>query len=118
MNQAKITTSIVSPITDLRESPTIEKFKISFRVGGIKRRCRKLERHTFHLGSIDYNNGNYDKEAITEKVKACLETNMKEVVSPSILVSLDHVKIKEERGFTSTLWEPFGDTNKYFDIIL
>lgn len=115
MTLATINTLIVSPISDLRESPTIEKFKISIQVIGIKKRCRKNDKHRFQLGSIDYNNGSYDRDAIDSLVRAFIDTNMKDVNS-MVRVSLSHVKVKNEGGFTSTLWEPFSDKNLDYNL--
>jgi hypothetical protein len=117
MSLATINTSIVSPISELREFPTVEKFKISIQVIGIKKRCRKNERHMFQLGSIEYNSGEYNKESVVSLVRAFIDTNMKDVNS-IIRIHLDHVKISSERGFTHTLWEPFSDKNIRFDITL
>ena len=102
--------TIASPISDLRETPMTEKFKISVEVYGIKRRCRKNERHFFQVSSIPYNDGKYDESAINDLVKDFLDSNMK-WVSSQVLVHLDHVKVSNERGFTSTLWEPFSSLN-------
>jgi hypothetical protein len=110
MTLATINTSIVSPISDLRETPMTERFKISVEVYGIKRRCRKNERHFFQVSSIPYNDGKYDGSAINDLVKDFLDSNMK-WVSSQVVVHLDHVKVSNERGFTSTLWEPFSSLN-------
>ena len=115
MTLATINTSIISPITDLRESPPVERFKISIQVIGIKKRCRKNERHMFQLGSIEYNGGEYNKEGVISLVRDFVDVNMKEVNS-IVRIHLDHVKQSNERGFTSTLWEPFSDKNVRFDI--
>lgn len=92
------------------EEPTQEKFKISVEVCGIKRRCRKNERHFFQVSSIPYNDGKYDESVINDLVKDFLDSNMK-WVSSQVVVHLDHVKVSNERGFTSTLWEPFSSLN-------
>ena len=117
MTLATINTSIVSPISDLRDSPPIERFKISIQVIGIKKRCRKNERHMFQLGSIEYNGGEYNKESVISLVRDFVDVNMKEVNS-IVRIHLDHVKQSNERGFTSTLWVPFSDKHVRFDITL
>lgn len=117
MTLATINTSIISPITDLRESPPVERFKISIQVIGIKKRCRKNERHMFQLGSIEYNGGEYNKEGVISLVRDFVDVNMKEINS-IVRIRLDHVKQSNERGFTSTLWEPFSEKNVRFDITL
>ena len=115
MTLATINTSIVSPISDLRDSPPIERFKISIQVIGIKKRCRKNEKHMFQLGYIEYNNGSFNRQSVISLVRDFVDVNMKEVKSV-IRIHLDHVKQSNERGFTSTLWEPFSDKNVRFDI--
>jgi hypothetical protein len=112
MSQATITTAIVQPIS-IHESK--ECFKLSVQVIGIQRRCRKSERHLFHLGHVPYNDGHYDIEAIKNKVRDMLELNMKQICSV-VRIHLDHVIIKNEGDFTSTLWEPFSDKNVRFDV--
>ena len=117
MTLATINTSIVSPSPELDYSPTVEKFKIAIEVIGIKKRCRKNERHMFQLGSIEYNNGEYNKEGVISLVRDFVDVNMKEVNS-IVRIHLDHTKVKSENGFTSTLWEPYSDKNVRFDITL
>ena len=117
MTQATITNSITTPSKTYEKelnAPSVT-FKLSIQVIGIKKRCRKSERHFFQLGHIPYNNGEYDQEAITAKVKDFLQTNMKEVHSIT-RVSLDHVITNHDRGFTCQQWEPFSNLNKSFDL--
>ena len=117
-NTANVSTSIVQPSksndndTELNEKIL---FKISLQVIGIKKRCRKSERHFFQLGHIPYNEGQFDQSAISDKVRAFIETNMKQVNS-IVRVSLDHVIIKKEGHFTVTQWQPFSDKNVNFDL--
>ncbi len=117
MNQATIDTSIVQPSksndNDLSTFKVL--FKISIQVIGIKKRCRKSERHFFQLGHMPYNDGQFDKSEVSDKVKAFLQANMKEVHSLT-RVSLDHVIIKNEGNFTVTQWEPFSSKNVRFDL--
>ena len=117
MTLATIYTSIVSPISDLRETPMTERFKISIQVIGIKKRCRKCEPHFFQVSSIAYNDGSFDKELVNQLVRDFVSVNMKQTVSV-IRICLDHVKVNSARGFTSTLWEPFSDKNVRYDITL
>jgi hypothetical protein len=58
------------------------KFDIKVYVHGVKKRCRKSDRHSLSLGSIDYNEGNFNKEEIIEKARAIVAENMKTVESP------------------------------------
>jgi hypothetical protein len=113
-NEARI---IASPISDLRETPMVERFKISIQVIGIKKRCRKCEPHFFQVSSMPYNDGKYDESVINDVVRDFVATNMKQTVSV-IRICLDHVKVNNARGFTSTLWEPFSDKNVRYDISL
>lgn len=115
MSQATITNSIVSPITDLRESSTIEKFKISIRICGIKKRCRKIEQHFFSISYVDYNNGSFDQDAIRSLVIDFVASNVKTVCS-HCLVALDHVEQSFNGRFNCEQWLPFSDKNKRFEI--
>jgi hypothetical protein len=107
--------TIVSPISDLRESPTIEKFKISIRICGIKKRCRKIEQHFFTVSYVDYNEGNFDQDAIRSLVIDFVASNVKTVCSHCI-VSLDHVEQSFNGRFNCEKWLPFSDKNKSFEI--
>lgn len=117
MTLATVNASIVQPSksndNDLSTSNVF--FKISIQVIGVKKRCRKSERHFFQLGNIPYNNGEYDQSAINNKVRDFLVTNMKSINSLT-RVHLDHVVITKEEVFTSTVWEPFSKLNKSFDL--
>ena len=112
MNAINLTTT-VNPIES--SNPSNEFFKISFQVRGIKKRCRKSDRHFIQLGSIPYNNGEYNKEDIISKVRDSIATNIKEVHS-IVRIHLDHVIITHDMGFTSTQWEPFSKKNIIFEI--
>jgi hypothetical protein len=93
-----------------------EFFKISVSVSGIKKRCRKAERHLLNGGYIPYNDGNYNAEEINDLVKGLVSTNMKEVQNvPTI--HLDHVIVKHDEGFRSEQWEPFSKLNKKFLLV-
>jgi len=112
---ATITASITQPSTNAETAP-IEKFRISIQLIGIKKRCRKSERHFFHFGHIPYLNGKvqFRKEQIINQVRDWIDTNMKEVHS-QVRVNLDHVIISNQGGFTTTQWEPFSKLNTRFD---
>ena len=117
MTSAIITNSITAPSNSNETNlDQVEKFQLSIQLIGIKRRCRKSERHFFHFGHRPYNNGNYDQKEIEQFVSDWIATNMKEVRS-QVRVSLDHVIIKNEERFTVTQWEPFSKLNKQFDFI-
>ena len=111
MNAINLETT-VNPIES--NNPSNEFFKISFQVKGIKKRCRKSDRHFFQLGSIPYNNGEYNKEEIISKVRDSIATNMKEVHS-IVRIYLDHVIVRDKGDFTHTQWEPFSDKNIRFE---
>jgi hypothetical protein len=126
MSQATVTTSIVQPTksestNDIEvlfketAAPTQEKFKISIRICGIKKRCRKIEQQFFTVSYVDYNNGNYDQDAIRQLVIDFVATNVKSVCSHCI-VSLDHVVQSFNGRFNCETWLPFSDKHKRFDI--
>jgi hypothetical protein len=113
---ANVSTSIVQPskANDIELNEKIL-FKLAVQVMGIKKRCRTYDRHSFQLGHIPYNDGQFDKSEVSDKVKAFIQTNMKQVDS-LVRVYLDHVVIKNEGHFTSTQWEPFSAKNVRFDL--
>jgi hypothetical protein len=117
MNSATVSTSIVQPTKSESTNDIQVRFKLSLQVIGIKKRCRKSERHFFQLGYIPYNNGEVDHEAMKQKARYFLDTNMKEINS-IVRLCLDHVVIKNEGNFTVTEWEPFSKLNKTFDFSL
>jgi hypothetical protein len=126
MNSATITASITSPMSDadletmvkrgeeIQKMNETNKFKISIELIGIKKRCRKSERHSFQLGHVAYNNGTYCPDILKDQIRGFLDTNMKEVYS-DVRVHLDHIFISNEGGFTTIEWEPFSDKNKRFN---
>jgi len=113
MSQAIVNTTIVQP-TKSNETDTKVLFKILVQVRGIKKRCRKSGVHNLRLGSIPYNDGAFDLEAITQTARSAVATNMKEVHSVC-RIHIDHVIVTKEAGFTSTQWQPFSELNKRFD---
>jgi len=96
---------------------TQEKFKISIQICGIKKRCRKNDRHFFSISYVDYNNGAYNQDAIRELVLSFVNTNLKLVTSHCV-VSLDHVEQSFNGRFNCEKWLPFSDKNKRFEIAL
>ena len=115
MNQATLSTSIVQPTKSESTNDIQVLFKLSLQVIGIKRRCRKSERHFFQLGYIPYNDGQFDKSEISDKVQAFIDTNMKQVNSIT-RVSLDHTVITKDEFCTQTTWQPFSPKNVNFDL--
>jgi hypothetical protein len=117
MTTATVLTSIVQPSDSLDE--VIQKQKILYRLAvqliGIKKRCRKSERHFLHLGHIPFGDINYDD--VKQKVKDALDTNMKAVHS-QIRVHLDYVIISDHGSYTHTEWQPFDSKNITFDFNL
>jgi len=91
-------------------------FKISINVVGIKKRCRKVERHFLRAGYVPYNDGEFNKEELEQKVKDVVSSNMKTVTS-DIIISLDFVELSVERGYSSELWQPFSKLNKSWKVL-
>lgn len=117
MNSATITASITAPSKSNDTSlDQVEKFRISIQLIGIKKRCRKSERHFFHFGHLPYDNGQYNQSELQRAVCDWIASNIKEVHS-QVRVCLDHVIIKNENNFTVTQWEPFSKLNTRFDFI-
>lgn len=68
-------------------------FEINVYVFGVKRKCRKSERHSFKLGSIDYNEGAFNQDDITQRAYDIVATNMKQVEGSNITVQMLRVEI-------------------------
>lgn len=91
-------------------------FEISVYVFGVKRKCRKADRHSFKLGSIDYNEGAFSQDEIEQKARDIVATNMKEVQSQFIKVQMLRVEKSSDNGFTSTSFQMFDDRHVNFQI--
>ena len=91
-------------------------FEISVYVFGVKRKCRKADRHSFKLGSIDYNEGAFSQDEIEQKARDIVATNMKEVQSQFIKVQMLRVERSSDNGFTSTSFQMFDDRHVNFQI--
>lgn len=90
---------------------TQEFFKVYVIVPGVKKRCRKAERHMLKAGYIPYNGGSFDREAIEATAKGLIEANIKQVVG-NVVISLDHV-VRDDHF---ERWEPFSDKNVRFEL--
>jgi hypothetical protein len=88
-----------------------ELFKVTVIVDGIKKKCRKSDRHFLRLGYKPYNNGEFNREEIEETAKASIQTNIRQVTG-RIIVVLDHIK----RGDMMEQWQPFSDKNIQFEL--
>lgn len=90
---------------------TKELFKLSVSLIGVKKRCRKSERHLLSGGYMPYNDGNYDQNEVETMAKKLISDNMKQVDS-KIIVNLNHIK---QGDFVQT-WEPFSKKNVAFEL--
>ena len=68
-------------------------FEISVYVYGVKKRCRKAEKHSLKLGSIDWNEGAFNREEIEQKARDIIATNIKTIVGDKIQVQMLRVEI-------------------------
>ena len=68
-------------------------FEIRVYVFGVKRKCRKSEKHSFKLGSIDYNDGVFNHDDIEQRARDIVATNMKAVEGQFITVQMLRVEI-------------------------
>jgi hypothetical protein len=91
------------------------KFSITVYVHGVKKKCRKSERHSLKLGSIDWNEGSFDKEAVSQRARDIGATNMKST-SGRIQVQMLRVEFKKENGFTSTSFMMFDERHVNFNV--
>lgn len=86
-------------------------YKLGVAVSGVKKRCRKSERHFISGGYLPYNDGNFNQEEVENLARGILETNMKRI-DGKVKVVLNHVK--RDGGIES--WEMFGKTNVQFEL--
>jgi hypothetical protein len=94
---------------------TGELFKVSIIATGVKKRCRKVERHHLSMGYIPYNNGTFDQAELENRARDFVSENMKSVVGKPE-VSLNFI-IREKDNFgTIEKWEMFSDKHKRFVI--
>lgn len=92
-------------------------FKVYVYFLGIKKRCRKSERHSLKVSYIDYNDGIVDFDKLNQLVRDSLETNVKWIDNRYIVtVSLDYVSRSFDRGFQTELWEPFSKLNQKYTL--
>jgi hypothetical protein len=79
-------------------------YKVYVMVWGVKKRCRVSKRHVLNMGYIPYNDGVYDKEALTQKAKDFVSTNLKKVEEAPVL-NLSYVEVGYDNGFRSEMWQ-------------
>ena len=90
-------------------------FKVYVNFMGVKKRCRKSERHSLKVTYIDYNDGIIDYEALNALMASFLQTNVKSInFGYHVTVTLDYVSRSYERGFQTELWEPFSKLNQKY----
>ena len=89
-------------------------FEISVYVYGVKKRCRKAEKHSLKLGSIDYNDGAFNREEIEQKARDIIATNIKTIVGDKIQVQMLRVEKSSDNGFTSTSFMMFDERHVNF----
>ncbi len=86
-------------------------YKVGIAVSGVKRRCRKSERHFISAGYLPFNDGVFNQEEVETLARGILETNMKRI-DGRIKVVLNHYKVKD--GIQT--WEMFGKNNVEFEL--
>lgn len=91
------------------------KFSITVYVHGIKKKCRKSERHSFKLGYIDYNGGSFDKGEVSQRARDIVATNMKTVCSP-ISVQMLRTEWKKDDYGTVMTFTMFDERHVNFKI--
>lgn len=90
-------------------------YRISVSCVGVKKRCRKTERHLLYLGYIPYNDGNVNKEELLDKARSFIAENMKSVVGvPSVNLSFTERK-KDDYGTVET-FQLFDSRNVSYKI--
>jgi hypothetical protein len=89
-----------------------ELFKLSISVIGIKKRCRKVEKHFFDAGYIPYSEEILNQDELIDKARNLVNTNMKTVQGVPVL-RLNHVT--ESEGIIQ--WEMFSAKHKEIKIL-
>jgi hypothetical protein len=88
-------------------------FEVSVYCAGVKKRCRKADRHSFNLGEIEFKElSSEDVNAFMEKAKTSLKENMKE--TQKAILHFRKVSI----GDMFKTMELFDKANKDFNIEL
>lgn len=90
---------------------TQEFFKFYVIVTGVKKRCRKAERHMLKAGYFPYNEGSFDRDVVESIARGLIETNIKQVTG-KVFISLDHV-VRDEHF---ERWEMFSDKHVKFEL--
>jgi hypothetical protein len=89
-------------------------FRMSVFVVGVKKRCRKVDRHHLNGGYMPYNDGVFDRCEVEQKARDMVDTNMKS--ANKIHVKLTKVEFKEDNGITIESFLMFDDAHVAFDI--
>lgn len=86
-------------------------YKLGIAVNGVKKRCRKSERHFISGGYLPYNDGTFNQDEVESLARGILESNMKRI-DGKVKIVLNHVK--RDGGIET--WEIFGKTNVQFEL--
>lgn len=87
------------------KTPQIKAYVIA---NGIKKRCRKSDRHMIKLGYFNYPVGENSREFFHDLGLAAVDREMKQTTDAKI--NLDYVEIdKSEAGFHIETWKPFDE---------
>jgi len=94
---------------DLKENEPMKFYELSVFCMGIKKRCRKVERHFFYGPRFLEIPNEEDIKNCAEKV---LKENLKTNAGNKFVVSLKMKEITKENGFVSTKFMMFQDDYK------
>ena len=89
-------------------------FRMSVFVVGVKKRCRKVDKHHLNGGYLPFNDGNFDRGEVEQKARDMVDTNMKSV--NKVHVKLTKVEFKEMNGITMESFLMYDDAHVSFDI--
>lgn len=89
------------------EKKKTNQWRVGVRCFGIKKKCRKAERHYFPMGyrALDCN-----QETLKENALQFLMENMRDFESPEI--HLAYVTLTDHGDYQSETWEPFAGKDK------
>lgn len=96
----------------------VVKYSLSVHVYGVKKRCRKADRHLLDLGYTDYKEELSQEEinALLSKAKASIDVNMK--TAERAKLSLMRTELSNDSGINIKTVVLFDKRNKTFDISL
>jgi len=101
-----------------------EFFRISLFTTGVKKRCRKVDRHLLNMGYSEYKEtlSDEDRASLEEAARNLVGRAMRSLYTNDAHISLDRVTRTAEycdtlkRTWHNEKWEPFSELNQKVEI--